>query len=112
MKKLQDELCQSEAARDTFSTKASELSKELSGLRVANNLLEQQVDSLQQEVGVAELVQQDLGHVLKLVEEGVGCGEMKVSECKSLEACYFVCECKTSRREMGHLSLERGMCVI
>ena len=45
---------------------------------MANSLLKQQVDSLQGEVGVAELVHQDLNHVLKVVEEGVGSGEMKV----------------------------------
>ena len=78
MKQLQDKLSQSEAAQEGLSSKASELDKELTGLRMANSLLKQQVDSLQGEVGVAELVHQDLNHVLKVVEEGVGSGEMKV----------------------------------
>jgi septal ring factor EnvC (AmiA/AmiB activator) len=78
IEQLRGKLSRSEAARDKFSSKAAELDQELTGLRVANSLLEQQVDSLQGEVGVAELVQQDLGHVLKLVGEGVGGGEIKV----------------------------------
>ena len=77
---LRHKLSLSEAAREKFSTKASELEQEAAGLRVANSLLEQQVDSLQGEVGVAELVQQDLNHLLKVVEDGVGSGEMKVSD--------------------------------
>ena len=77
---LRHKLSLSEAAREKFATKASELEQEAAGLRVANSLLEQQVDSLQGEVGVAELVQQDLNHLLKVVEDGVGSGEMKVSE--------------------------------
>ena len=81
VEQLRQKLSQSEAARDKFSSQAAELNQELTGLRVANSLLEQQVDSLQGEVGVAELVQQDLSHVLKLVEEGVGSGDMKVSVC-------------------------------
>ena len=88
VEQLREKLSQSETARDKFSSKAAELDQELTGLRVANSLLEQQVDSLQGEVGVAELVQQDLSHVLKLVEEGVGSGEMKVCVC----VCVCVCE--------------------
>ena len=75
---LRHKLSLGEAAKEKFSKKASELDQEVIGLRVANSLLEQQVDSLQGEVGVAELVHQDLNHLLKVVEDGVGSGEMKV----------------------------------
>ena len=75
---LRHKLSQNEAVQDKLSKKASELDKEVAGLRLANSLLEQQVDSLQGDVGVADLVQQDLNHVLKVVEEGVGTGQMKV----------------------------------
>ena len=81
IKQLREKLSQTEAACDKFSGKAAELNQELAGLKVANSLLEQQVDSLQGEEGVAELVRQDLGHVLKLIEEGVGEGEIKVGVC-------------------------------
>ena len=89
IEQLREKLSQSEAARDKFTSKAAELDQEVTGLRVANSLLEQQVDSLQGEAGVGELVQQDLSHVLKLIEEGVGEGEMKVAVCERER----VCEC-------------------
>ena len=81
IEQLREKLSQTEAARDKFSGKAAELNQELTSLRLNNSILAQQVDSLRGEEGVAELVQQDLGHVLKLIEEGVGEGEMKVGVC-------------------------------
>ena len=85
---LQLQHSQSEAARVKFSSQASELDQELAGLRVANSLLEQQVDSLQGEVGVAELVQQDLNHVLKVVADAIDSGELKV-----FSMCLCACVC-------------------
>ena len=75
---LRHKLAQTKAVQDKLSKKASELDREVAGLRLTNSLLEQQVDSLQGEMRVSELVQQDLNQVLKVVEDGVDTRALKV----------------------------------
>lgn len=88
---LRHKLAQTETIKDKLSKKASELDREVAGVRLANSLLEQQVDSLQGELGVSELVQQDLNQVLKVVEDGVDTGALKVG--MVMEWRSYMCVC-------------------
>lgn len=90
---LREQLSHSEAAQEKVLGKVSELASELTGLQTANSHLKQQVDGLQGEAGVADLVHQDLNQLLKVVQEGIDSGEMKVSERKEGMRGPRVCLC-------------------
>ena len=57
----------------------SELERENGRLEGDRKELERQRDELQVEGGKCEAVEQDLGHVLQLIQDGVGSGTLKVS---------------------------------
>lgn len=57
----------------------SELERENGRLEGDRKELERQRNELQVEGGKCEAVEQDLGHVLQLIQDGVGSGTLKVS---------------------------------
>lgn len=57
----------------------SELERENGRLEGERGELEKQRDELQVEGGKCEAVEQDLGHVLQLIQDGIGSGTLRVS---------------------------------
>ena len=57
----------------------SELERENGRLDGERGELEKQRDELQVEGGKCEAVEQDLGHMLQLIQDGIGSGTLRVS---------------------------------
>ena len=75
---LNNKLGQAEAQNARLKLEKTHLLQENAQFGVLNSALEQQVMSLQDASEECDLLQQDLGHVLELVTDGVTGGTLKV----------------------------------